>query len=295
MTTLIALVGEQPMPVLLPALYLRPAETVLLHTSRTQPVATRLAGLLSGATIKEGHPYELRKIIADIQALVAGRSNIIFNLTGGTKMMMLAAYTIAAQGNYEFIYLESEGQQTMLYRYQMDKGLPVFVRKDVLPPVINLDDYLRAHLATYSIEGFSRDENGNLTFGGRFERAVHNVLLQSCDEVMAGVRYVDRQIDIDLVLRCGNQVGIAEVKIAGSEERPKQGIDQLSTAGGREYLGIYTTKFLITGRAMPKTIRKLACEKNVHLIELGRYNGSESLSPQHALHLSRSILQRLQK
>ena len=93
------------------------------------------------------------------------------------------------------------------------------------------------------------------------------------------------QRDIDVVIRCANQVGIAELKLGDKAgDKPKQGIDQLSTAGSREYLGIYTTKFLITANQMPKRIQTLAKEKNVHLLELRSYqNGQLSLADQQFL------------
>lgn len=39
---LISLVGEQPLPILLPALYLEPGHNTLTHLDLTEPVAHRL-------------------------------------------------------------------------------------------------------------------------------------------------------------------------------------------------------------------------------------------------------------
>jgi hypothetical protein len=55
------------------------------------------------------------------------------------------------------------------------------------------------------------------------------------------------------------------------EKKPKQGIDQLNTAGGREYLGTYAIRVLINGRTLSPDIKTLAQERGVKLIELPGY------------------------
>ena len=46
-------------------------------------------------------------------------------------------------------------------------------------------------------------------------------------------------MEIDLIFRCGNSIGIAELK-TGKSATEKEGIDQLNAACAREYLGTYT-------------------------------------------------------
>jgi hypothetical protein len=90
------------------------------------------------------------------------------------------------------------------------------------------------------------------------------------DEILAGVRPkgVQNQIEIDLIIRRGNEVGIIEAKTGVN----KAGIDQLSTAGAEDYLGEYLTKFLITGRRLTPAIRALAQAQQVRIIELPGYD-----------------------
>jgi predicted RecB family endonuclease len=142
-----------------------------------------------------------------------------------------------------------------------------------LPELITIADYLNAHLPGFRVEGASQ------TDGGHFEQAVANALQEAGFEVMIGVRpeRVADQIEIDLVIRYKNQVGIAEVKLGGGEA-PKKGVDQLSTAGRREYLGTYTRKFLIVARRQNNKIRQLARESDVTLIELPDYRSGRPLS-----------------
>jgi hypothetical protein len=99
------------------------------------------------------------------------------------------------------------------------------------------------------------------------------------DEIVAGVK-LGGALDIDLVLRCGNQVGIAEVK-TGRKSRSKEGINQLNTAGGRAFLGIYTRKILIVDTVWDATcsnLRELAEARNVQVVELPSYLQTGALS-----------------
>jgi len=89
-------------------------------------------------------------------------------------------------------------------------------------------------------------------------------------------------IDIDLFIRCGNQAGIAELK-AG--KAGKDGIDQLSTAGGRAYLGIYAAKFLITGSPLGGSLKQLAKALGIVAVELPSYSAGNQIS-----HADRKLL-----
>ena len=131
--------------------------------------------------------------------------------------------------------------------------------------------------------------------GGLFEQAVFRALQPQVDEMLAGVRPegVADQIEMDLVLRVGNQVGVAEVKLGGRAERPKQGIDQLSTAASREYLGTYTAKFLITANPLARSVLQLAREKQVTVVTLTGYRPGDPLSPAEQQRLVQAVRQRL--
>ncbi len=295
MTTLLSIVGEQPMPVLLPDRLLQPTRTLLVCTARSRPVAMRLQRLLPHAVLpnetQDVEPYELATILAQLGDVAPPAQPMIVNLTGGTKMMMLGAFALAMQRGWEFVYLESERLPATLYRYTFASGALRRKEKTPLPPLITAADYLRAHLPGFRSEGFSRDRTGALNDGGRFEQAVYDALTPHVDEVLAGVRPegVADQIEMDLVIRIGNQVGVAEVKLGGSEERPKQGIDQLSTATSREYLGIYTARFLITANPLANSILRLAKEKQINVITLQSYRLGAALTPDDQQRLVQAI------
>ena len=296
MTTMIALVGEQPMPVLLPALYLKPAETILVATTETKLVAERLTKLIKASRHIEVKPYEITSTVQTLDKELAGKKDIIVNLTGGTKTMAIAAFALVARTKTEFVYFQTE-KETVLKRYQFtEQGLSSKARERNLPDLISAADYLNAHLPGFRQEGFSKDETGQLSFGGKFEKCVYDALKKSGFEVLAGVRPegVGDQIEIDLVIRLGNRVGIAEVKMGDKEgKRPKSGIDQLSTAGSREYLGTYTSKFLILANRLPKSLHKLAGEKKVTVIDTLNYLDGQPLSTTDTGRLANIIKEKL--
>lgn len=273
---LISLIGEQPIPNLLPILYLKPSEIVLVDTEATKRVTDRLLQVVRkhlGCSVERitTDPYD---IAAELKALDFAGDNIVFNLTGGTKTMSLAAYEVAHRLGSDFVYLQSSAGRAYLYRYNFSKGGPQMVEREEIRELITIDDYLRAHLPGYDTYGFSKDDKGKLTSGGQFEKSVYEAIEQTKQfEVKAGVRPrgVGEQIDIDLVIRSGNSVGIAELKLSGINDKPKQAIDQLNTAGGREYLGIKTAKFLIVAGSLNRRNKELADALSVKVIEIQDY------------------------
>jgi hypothetical protein len=297
MTIMISLVGEQPIPTLLPVRYLQPAKTLLVYTTTTEPVAKRLSGLIAGSELVKTSAYEFGSVLQELRSACASlRGELLFNLTGGTKIMSLAAYALAIERQSDFVYLQSEGHQSLLFRYPPASNNPVL--PEPIPALISCDDYLRAHWSGYRTEGFHRDSTGNLSEGGRFEQCIHSALVKEF-ELLSGIRPegVGDQIEIDLVIRWENQVGIAEIKLGDvKEESLKKGIDQLATAGRREYLGTYTVKFLITARSVrDKKIRTLAENSNVHIVEMGYNSDRSRLEPQDTANLIRRIKEKLGK
>jgi len=292
---LISLIGEQPIPNLLPIRALQPDENLLVYTDKTEPVARRLRAIISGGPDLgcdlQVPAYHFDRTLAALRAAMPGTGEVVFNLTGGTKMMALAAYALAVQTGRPFVYIEN--QRSRLARYGFEDGGPVLQSSQELPALIDAGDYLNAHLPGFAVEGYSRDEKGRLSEGGQFEAAVHQALASRLDEVLAGVRPagVASQIEIDLVLRCGNAVGIAEVKLGGGDSG-KRGLDQLKMEGESTYLGAYTSQFLITAAfKLRDPIRTLAYKRGVHIIQIPNYKPGQPLSRPDADRLAREIRQ----
>jgi hypothetical protein len=261
---LISLIGEQPIPSLLPIRDRPPEAAVLLHSDFTKKMAERLAKLLPAGCLpllwRLPNAYEIEAIRRDLLQRIRDQgwtaSELVFNPTSGTKPMFVATYLVAAELRAPFLYLQTEGKQTRLYRYEFDAtDAPQVVEDRLAPGLITIDDYLRAFVGNYQITGFSKNLNAA---GRQFEEAVHATLKPAVDEIIAGVRLLG-DVDVDFVVRCDNQVGIVEAKTG---KHAFHGIDQLNNAalsgnihaevpGFRSHVGSYLVKSSAVGRGPP--------------------------------------------
>jgi Holliday junction resolvase-like predicted endonuclease len=239
-------------------------------------------------------PYDLLKARDCLADRLAATENVCFNLTGGTKPMALAAYALAVERDAPFVYFQTEGErgrdlQSVLYHYGFQGQTPILQRRETLrADLLTLDEYLCAHWEHgYAEAGASADEGGN------FERAVAQALTGSVDELKAGVKPqgFEDQVEIDLVVRCGNQVGLIEVK-TGGQDSGKHAVDQLTTAAARELSGTYTARFLVTGGEKRSEYKAVAKEVDVEVIELWGYRGGR-LDPNSATNLRQRLAARL--
>jgi hypothetical protein len=293
MTTLIALVGEQPIPILLPIRALKPKRVALMFTEDSRQVAERLQRLIAvpvdDVLVK---PFDVRDCQQKLKRYLQKISGpVTYNLTGGTKTMLLAAYTVAVSNRSAVVYLQTQGSRSRLYSYRISSSGLIESEARELPVLLEAADYLRAHVLDYTCTGFSQ-KDGKLTDGGLFEKAVAEALTGQVDEVLAGVHPagVAGNIDIDFVIRCGNQVGIAEAK---AHQARKEGLDQLTMAGGREYLGTYTSKFFVIGNTMGSSLKQLAEARGIQVIELPGYAASGVMAATEAKLLVETVRKRL--
>jgi hypothetical protein len=288
MKVTISLIGEQPIPNLLPLRYQPPDVAVLVHTDRTRRVAQRLEELLAPkVTVRllPTDPYDVGKIREDLKKFLAGESGggegLEFNLTGGTKTMVLAAYEVAREYNAPFLYLQSEGKQSVLYRYRFKAGKPHYERREIIPEVLKIKDYLEAHVGDCKVTGARH----------KFEEEIGNALEGAVDEVMIGVTLAGA-LEVDLVVRKENQVGVIQAK-TGGRARSKEGLRELNAACAREYLGIYTRKILVVDQRWDPTLtnlRDLAEAWGIKVIELPSFSQSGSLSDEDKKRLRSEVI-----
>lgn len=257
MTVMLMLVGEQPAPNLLPARHYRPETVALCYTERTAKQAIRLKQLMEqdglAVLAVKVEPYEIGSIVTTIREEIDNRDwraeDLLFNLTGGTKTMAFAAYDVAQEMRAPILYFQSEGRVSRVYRYSFDgEGHPRSEIVDNVPESITLADYLRLYLEDFESRRPSHDESP----GHLFEVAVGDALAEAGFEVMRRVCPLHgSNIEIDLVFRSGNQIGIMECKVKfGRKGVEKDAIDQLVAMAGREYLGTYVARFLVTNRPL---------------------------------------------
>ncbi len=259
MTTLLSLIGEQPIPVLLVHRALRPRRHILLHTETTRRQAMHLAEMLLEA---EPHllddAYDLPAVLHTIRALLAGHPQPLLNLTAGTKPMAWAGYEAARQSETPFVYLQSEGQRSVLYRYGFTAGGPHrLALPQVLPSLITLEDYLQAHGLSPHAEGAPANDQ---------ERTLADFFAPLVEEMRMGLQF--RGFEIDFLLRRGNRVAVVEAKDERAPKRRKRryGLDQLTTIAGREHLGTYTGKIWVLSRPLGSQLRDLAQAYRVQVV-----------------------------
>src|SRR6266487_3590469 len=204
MALMIALVGEQPLPNFLLARHEHPDALLLVYTLKTEPIYKKLkAALKSETAIYElpTDPYNVIAIIKDLkdkltEQELASHQSLVFNLTGGTKAMSLAAYHVAQQRSASIVYMESEEKHNQVFRYKWKEQQLQEPTDNILPECIELKDFFNMHLGLmkmkWHVDGPSRTE------GGLLERAVGEVLRSHGYEVMMGVKIMKEQVDIDV-------------------------------------------------------------------------------------------------
>lgn len=280
MSVMVALVGAQPLPNLFPVRQDKPDGVLLVYTQRTQKVAERLSATLERETqvfeVKTD-PYDIPTITATLDERIkrndlAGVS-LVFNVTGGTKAMALAAYQIAQQRDSPVLYLESEGKQTHIYRYVWRAGQLQAVGNEIVPACITTEDFLNVSLGpgVWQITGPQRQE------GAPFEIALAAMLNRHGYETHIGVKAYG-QLDIDVLVRCENQFAIIEAK-AGENGRRLDGLKQLRTAGA--HLGLYTQQCYVITVPPSQSHTAIVEASNVQVVSLPGYiAGATSLMPE---------------
>lgn len=307
MTTMIALIGEQQLPNFLPVCYYKPTHVLLVYTQRTEPQYKKLkavferkkAGVSGNKTGQDVEVFGVKTDAYDIvlirdvinkeldekrsghenkkfaQAIKASTEPPVFNLTGGTKTMLLAVYQIAQQYKAPTIYLQSEGKNIRVYHYIWEDEQLRYHKSEFLPELMTLNDIFDMHFGPGQWQRRSERQNQG-SDGHLFERAVASTLEAHGFEVMSGVRALQGQIDVDIAVRSKNQYGLMEAKI-GSKVGGIKGIQQLHTAA--RYLGTYSRMFyVITGFSEPSQseLVKLA---NIQVISILNYDGTANAIP----------------
>lgn len=292
MTILINLVGEQPLPNLMPVELESPGVVVLVHSDFTEQIAEKLDNLIGVEVIRHCvDAYDIAETETYLRNLVAERrwpaGELLFNLTGGTKPMSLGAFRVALEMKSRALYVKTKDRGA-IYFYDFQHGSEPIEKTflDTLPPVLTLPTFLRSFRGSQYLV---RDDYAKTEPGRSFEQAVHKALAESVDEVMVGVK-LDDVVDIDLVLRTGNAVALVECKIG--QNGLKNAIDQLNTAGGQGYLGTYTRKIIVSNVSWKATtnLAALARARRIDVIELVDYQACDpALSEASSNHLRKEV------
>lgn len=281
MTLMIALVGEQLLPNFLPVRHYLPEETLFVYTERTRPHYEKLAAVLQNKTHVielKTDPYDIGKISHALRSKLTSpehaRKSLQFNITGGTKMMSLAAYQIAQEFKAPLFYLQSEGKQNRVYHYSWENRQLLASSNEIMPECIQLSNFFNLHLGlqNWKAVGTTNAE------GGPLEEAIALTLQANGYEVMAGVKALGNQIDIDVAIRCENRFAIFEAKL-GEIGRKLDGIKQLSNAV--RHLGTYTSTFYVITVPPSESHDAITTASRIQVVSLRAYEGgAKSLGPE---------------
>jgi len=296
---LIGLLGHQPILNLLAIRALQPEEILFIGTKETHAIGQHLQSLIGKKAVVHQtevyDPYDANYITKTINKklnkLGWQPNETLFDLSGGEKIMFYAAIELAKAHESPVADIERVGYRYRIRQFEFQNHHPKMVRDEYLPSLINISDYLHCYLPGFQEDGFSRDQHGRIDIGGRFEETVYTALAEHVDEVLAGVRPkgVAEQIEIDLIVRQGNNIGIIEAKTGVK----KAGIDQLDTAGNPHYMGDFLAKLLVTGRYLPRAHKALATAQEIRIIELPGYSDRSGLPANDKRLLIQSVQQAL--
>ncbi len=196
--------------------------------------------------------------------------------------MSIAAFRVAQMMKSPCLYFQTEGGRSLLYYYTFQGDELVLKDTQEVPTSISLDDYLRLYVGTYTSEPPRND----------FEQQVVGTLraTPAITEVLTSLRPQGLEaLEIDFLVRCGNQVGIGEVKTKGD----KAGIDRINAVAQQQYLGTYIRKFLISAKTVNYNNKELARAYQIEVIELLSYKRSGTLDEQDKQKLVETIIRQL--
>lgn len=154
----ILLVSDQAAPSLLPALdpALKPAEAVLMVSGKMQARADSLEAVLHESGVKttrialeDEHDFgKLESALLDVASSRDGQS-IALNVTGGTKLMALAAQSIAVEAKWSVFYVDVDTDEVI--------WLGRDAQRQALTQQLRLRHYLRGYGFTLE-EGIQRPQ-----------------------------------------------------------------------------------------------------------------------------------------
>jgi hypothetical protein len=262
---LLSLLGEQPIPNLLP-LWQKNSPFLAVRfvvSDATLPIAGTLIQLLkTDPQLKHldvlppihVEPYDYLKTTERLSDSLSqyhyNNQPVIMNLTGGTKLMSLAAMQSARQHHIPVLYIATECAQIITLDPQDGKE----ISREKIEVKISVEQYLAAHGVEISAhQNFNR--KSQLPYrppkeGDALESKVYQLASQSgiFDDVQRGifVRRIDRpevQNELDILVTRNGRLVVCSCK--SGQNFMKDWIYEISSLSSRESFGIYCGKVLV--------------------------------------------------
>ena len=273
MKTMIALVGEQPLPNVIPVKYSSPSRLVLAHTKneRSTLIAKRIKEFFGDQPkvdlLELENGYNIDQIYSRLYQFIRQNElgELLFNLTGGTKPMSFAALELAQELKCQAFYYQSENNLSQLHLYDLSAGSLKYQEPISIDVNLEVEDVLKLFVGKCCKKNF---ENA-------FEEQVFNILKNLGKEysVLHNV-YVGPNVEVDWILCYKNKLAVGDVK----SQVKKSGIDQVNGVTDQRTLGTYTKKFIISAREPDDNNRLLAEAYRIKVIVVPSANNNGTLS-----------------
>lgn len=284
---LLSLVGEQPIPNLIP-LWQAPQQYSAARfaaTSETREIAKNLAKtirndpLLSHITpnpVLELDAYDINttrsRLAKALAAYQENNSSVCLNLTGGTKIMSLAALLAAFGTGVPLLYVSTQNNSIIYYQSDGNE-----THRQEISIKIDVKQYFNAHnLEVSSHPNFNLNAAKPLVHppkeGDDLEKKVFQLARDSgkFDDVQRNI-FIRRRIkqnwvrnELDIVVTRNGRLAVCSCK---SGDITKEDIYELASLSRREAAGIYCGKVLVCGRKeIPEALRDRARASQVRLV-----------------------------
>jgi hypothetical protein len=270
---MIALVGEQPLPNVIPVKYYSPSRLVLAHTKneRSTLIAKRIKEFFGDQPkvdlLELENGYNIDQIYSRLYQFICQNElgELLFNLTGGTKPMSFAALELAQELKCQAFYYQSENNLSQLHLYDLSAGSLKYQEPISIDVNLEVEDVLKLFVGKCCKKNF---ENA-------FEEQVFNILKNLGKEysVLHNV-YVGPNVEVDWILCYKNKLAVGDVK----SQVKKSGIDQVNGVTDQRTLGTYTKKFIISAREPDDNNRLLAEAYRIKVIVVPSANNNGTLS-----------------
>lgn len=265
MGILISLVGEQPAPNVLPIRHFAPEQVALVCTKRTLKFAENIAAVIGANVVRpfcETDAYRVDSIKASLMQYIEqhkwNSNALIFNLTGGTKTMAIAALELARELGAQFFYYQTEENQSLLHAYRFNEENLVCEQPIPIETTLTIDEFLRIYVQRYTRGKFKND----------FERNVSSVLgyLGPEYEYLPNLSLtgIGPNVEVDGMVRFRNTFGVVEVKRTSK----KEAIDQLRGVTDQRTLGTFTKRFLVSANELEPNNQELARAYGIKVLVL---------------------------
>ena len=309
----VCIVSDQPIPNYVPVLdnQFRPREVVLLVTGKMQQKAAALEQTLKtrcGVKTRQiaiASEYDMQemedKVLGELIALDEAKENIALNLTGGTKLMAIAAYRTFHDAGYPAFYFTATSNEVLL----LDNNESLTLQ----PPKIKIEDYLRLHgyqiaahnqvqrsvprerqaigeeliqrqqyftQAISALNGIISEGRSSLRYtnGGWLEEYTYHIAasLPDIQDIALNVQIENagnphQPNELDIAILSHNVLFVLECKTANlkADEKTQNALYKLETL--KKLGGLRTQTAFISYRELPRETRDRAKGANIEIIE----------------------------